>query len=84
MKLDFNGLRLNLQEQVNDITQALNDNYDEDDDSLSLSDFALSDLSKKLKDLRNSIVILMCLHVEGNDDIRSLADDVNLTIPDFS
>lgn len=67
MEVNFNNLRLTLQKEFNLLSRLLQEGYNPDDDKFYLNHHTVE---KRVHDLRDSIVALMCVYHDGViDDI---------------
>lgn len=71
MEVNFDNLRLGLQEELNGLIDFLNRNYDEQAESIDLDSFKLAHLRRHLARLQQSTLTIMCVYSE---DVTNLAD----------
>lgn len=75
MTLDFNQLRLNIQDDYNAIVGQLNEYKNTDDDPIDYEQ-----LHVNLTDLRSHIQLLFSIYSDDDDD-QNIIDEINLEIP---
>lgn len=73
MGVDFNGLRLGMQDDFNEIVHLLKQGMYNDGD-LSLDYCEVSDLQTKLSLLRDRLATLMCIYTDDSSNIADQAD----------
>lgn len=83
MTVDFNTLRLNLQRTHNDLVDLLNEEYDWDNDILSIQWDRIRELQSLMNDLRTSIATLMCTYTTEPETVDNISDKAQLYCLDF-
>lgn len=74
MEVNFDNLRLGLQEEVNDLIDFLNHRYKVSDESIELSSMQTATLAKKLMRLKQSAITIMCLYSDAVANISHLCE----------
>lgn len=73
MKVDFNQLRLKIQTSHNDLVELLNEHFDPEHERIMLSPNYAYEMRGILLEMRQNIIILMCMF----SDEPVLIDDIS-------
>ncbi len=78
MGVDFNGLRLGMQDNFNAIVAMLIECSE--GDSIQMDDFEAGAIQAELREFRDRLVTLMCIYT---DDSNNIADQADLLVVDL-
>jgi len=78
MGVDFNGLRLGMQDNFNAIVAMLIECSE--GDSISMDYFEANALQSELNELRGRLVTLMCIYTDESNNIADQADLLTLNL----